>query len=281
MGSAPPAVPIDRDEFAAPNGSIVAIAGAVPGDAQKRRVQPVIGHAGQHMGKMVLHAMDRRPHPRGDLRGVVVGVKVAGHSHRSQAMQASQPVNSACKGSPRLRPVEVADMRAEKDLAGETGGYRALHVAAERQNRPIEGRQRHRQRSISPRPPQHGFASADHPHHRVVDRAQDRPVVDQEQIGNAAEPLERLGFVGDNGLAAPIAAGGDDGKSEIAQQQMMERCARQHDAEGTIAGRDRVRPIAGCHPANDAAIRLAPARLRAPVARVATPRPGFAPCRSS
>ena len=64
--------------------------------------------------------------------------------------------------------------------------------------------------------------------------------MDQEQIGNAAEPLERLGFVGDNGLAAPIAAGGDDGKSEIAQQQMMERCARQHDAEGTIAGRDQV-----------------------------------------
>ena len=43
--------------------------------------------------------------------------------------------------------------------------------------------------------------------------------MDEEEIGNARKPFECLSLVGDDRLAAPVAAGRHDGKAEFKHQQ--------------------------------------------------------------
>ena len=66
----------------------------------------------------------------------------------------------------------------------------------------------------------------------------DGPVVDEEDIGDAAEPLQRLAFIGANRLVAQIAARGDDWETQLRHQQMVQRIRRQHHAEVGIARRN-------------------------------------------
>ena len=61
------------------------------------------------------------------------------------------------------------------------------------------------------------------PYDRIVDIPHDRPVVYQERIGDAVQPLERLPLVGANGLIGQVAARGYYRKSQPAEQQMMKR----------------------------------------------------------
>ena len=68
--------------------------------------------------------------------------------------------------------------------------------------------------------------------------ADNRPVVNEEKIGNATQPIQRFQLIGANRFIAQIAAGGDDGKIQLCHQQMMQRIGRQHDAEAGIAGSD-------------------------------------------
>ena len=90
----------------------------------------------------------------------------------------------------------------------------------------------------------------------------------RKTIGDAAQPFQRLGFVGDDRLVAAVAAGRDDRKAKLAQQQMMQRRIGQHDAEPGIAGRDAGRDQRRT-PAVRAAARWAPRRSTA----AAPPRP--------
>ena len=61
-------------------------------------------------------------------------------------------------------------------------------------------------------------------------------IMNEKNIGDAAEPFQGFTFVRANRFIAQVAAGGDDRKAEFGQQQVMQRRVRQHDAEMGIAG---------------------------------------------
>ena len=67
--------------------------------------------------------------------------------------------------------------------------------------------------------------------------AYDRSIVDEEQIGDVAEALDRVTFVRADRFVREVAARGHDGHADLAQDQMVKRCVREHDAERGIAGR--------------------------------------------
>ena len=50
----------DEEELAAPDGAIQAVAGAVPGDAEDGRLELILGHAGEHVGDVVLDGDELR-----------------------------------------------------------------------------------------------------------------------------------------------------------------------------------------------------------------------------
>ena len=114
---------------------------------------------------------------------------------------------------------------------------RGLQVTAEARtpaDRPSTGNGRGR---IAARPAQHQRPAADDPHHRVLRRPDNRPVVDEEQVGDLDQPLHGLALVDGDGLFAEVAAGRHDRKAQRAHQQMMQRRIGQHRAEQRIAGR--------------------------------------------
>ena len=61
------------------------------------------------------------------------------------------------------------------------------------------------------------------------------PVVAQKSIGNLRQPLPGVIILKGNRLVGEVGAGHDQG-FEILQQQVVQRCVRQHHTETTVAG---------------------------------------------
>ena len=97
----------------------------------------------------------------------------------------------------------------------------------------------------------------------------DRPVVHQEQVGDPAQPFERVAVLVGNRLVREVGAGHDQNgritgrQAAVGQQQMMKRRVRKHHAElrsagGDGAGDGRATPAGG---ENDRPLRRLERRL--------------------
>jgi len=65
----------------------------------------------------------------------------------------------------------------------------------------------------------------------------DRPIVDQQRIGDRAEPRQRVVVEVGDGLVAEVARGHHQRPAELPQQEHMQRRVGQHHADGREAGR--------------------------------------------
>ncbi len=119
----------------------------------------------------------------------------------------------------------------------------ALELGAAGQEGPL-GREREvdRVRHPPPRAADHdGRARRGRPHHRVVRARGDRAVVEQDEVGDAGQALQRvLVAVGDR-LVRDVAAGHHQRPARVAQQQVVERRVGQHHAEVRRGRRHRGR----------------------------------------
>ena len=96
-----------------------------------------------------------------------------------------------------------------------------------------------RPRRKTPRAAKHLRAIGPEADDRVVHRADDRPIVRQQQVRDRAETL--LGVLDRNGhrLIREVSAGANDRPPQGRHQQMVQRRVGQHDAEIRIAGSHR------------------------------------------
>ena len=115
---------------------------------------------------------------------------------------------------------------------------RVLQVTSHRQRRRHLPPEVHRQRRVATRPAHHQLAAQHHPNDRIVHVTDDRPIVHEEQIGDAAEPRDDLGFVDHHRLVGEVAAGADQRAADVRHQQVMQRRIRQHQAEQRASGGD-------------------------------------------
>ena len=67
----------------------------------------------------------------------------------------------------------------------------------------------------------------------------DRTVVDEEQVGYSAQPVESLMFIGADRFIGTVAACGDDRKAQLPHKDMVEGSVGNHDAQTGISGRHR------------------------------------------
>ena len=132
MGDPPPSPRFDQQEFAAPHRPVAAIAGAVKGDAEDWRLDAVLGHAGNDMGKVMLHRDDGHAKRFGHARRGVVGMEVACDAARFDGIEPRQVGDRRGMGVASLGSIEVSDMRADHDPARLRHGDRRLEVAADR-----------------------------------------------------------------------------------------------------------------------------------------------------
>src|SRR5215471_3233862 len=100
---------------------------------------------------------------------------------------------------------------------------RVLQVPTNSQNRrklPIDA---HRKWNVTSRATDNAFAASAYPNHGIIAGSGNWPVVQDEDIGDAVETLQRLIISRRNRLFTAIAAGGDDWPLALPHQQMMQR----------------------------------------------------------
>ena len=61
----------------------------------------------------------------------------------------------------------------------------------------------------------------------------------EEGVGDSREPLDGFLLVENDGLLAPVSAGGDDGVERRVENQRVERGVRKHHPVARLAGSDR------------------------------------------
>ena len=178
-------------------------------------------------------------------------MEVVRHDLRPTAKRRSKCSIPSRERAQRLVVLQVADVVADPGPAvpGQAEGALQLRTAGEDRTADIE---RQVARDVAAAAAQELRPPRDHAHDRVVGPRLDGPVSHQEEVGDPREPLQGVGVpVGDR-LVGDVGAGEDERGARIAEQQVMERRVRQHDAELAGARRDRrrdrrIRPARGQH----------------------------------
>ena len=241
--------PLAPQNLAAPDRPVRPVARPVPRKPQHRPLQAhpirafcaLLGHTGGHVGVVVLHANQRNAPRRGQLLGVprggVVGVQVAGHRLGHRLEEIHQVGDHLPVYLDAGHVVQVADVRAEDHLGAERQGHGVLQVPAHRQDRGDLKAQVDRQRGKAAGAAQHLQAVGADPGDRIIDRADNRPVVRQEHVGDGTQALQRVGRADRHGLLGEIAARADDRPAGGFQEQMVQRRVGQHHAQVRVARR--------------------------------------------
>ncbi len=251
----PAAVP-QQEQLAAPDARVAAVAGAVVDQPEQRLVEPaVLGGERGEVGVVVLHLVDGhgelggepvRPGPGG-----VAGVPVGHEQGRGAVVEAEQLV-----GDPLVRGAagergEVADMRRDEGapVAGQGHGVLQLGPGGEDDGVAPRGGNRDGQGCVPARAAdRHGPPGRQPREDRVLDRDGDVAVVDEEQVRDAGEALERVDLPGAQRLPASVARGHDEHRRRprrpvrpFGEEEVVQRGVGQQDAELAEAGGGRAR----------------------------------------
>ena len=188
---------VDRgsQELAAPDSAVRSISRPVPGHSEDGALDLVLRHAREDVGVVVLHPLDREAGAFGVAGRQVVGVGVTRHGSGLVLVDALQVADHLVECFERLRCLEIADVLAHEDVAADRNGDCVLEMGAHREHRRGFVLHPHRERSVAARPPDNGLPSQDHARHGVVHMPGDRPIVHQEQVGDAEEPFGGLVLV--------------------------------------------------------------------------------------
>src|SRR6185369_7091276 len=136
--SGPPEPRIAADqELSPPDTSVSSIPGAVENYSDKLAIQPVLGHAGGHVGMMVLDCNLRQPGQSiGDNGRTIIGVEIMGHDlfrHSSELFQPGNDPINRCQGR---RTLQVAYVAAHESLLPAGQADRGFQLPAKSQDSP-------------------------------------------------------------------------------------------------------------------------------------------------
>jgi hypothetical protein len=228
------------EQLAAPHGPVRPVARAVEDRADGVAGLAVLGQAGGQVGVVVLHADELQAlllaRPRGR---EVVRVQVVGHDLRRHGQQAPEVLDRLAERAERLQVLQVADVVAGPGAVAARQADRVLELraAAKRRSRDAGG-QRHRGGDVPAGAAQKQRAASGHPDHGVVRARLDRPVVDEEEVGDAGQSREGVLVAEGDGLVGDVAARHHERQPRVGQQQVVQRRVGQHQPQLGHARRD-------------------------------------------
>ena len=126
----------DEKEFAAPDAAVEAVTGAVPGHAEHRRLQCVLGHAGQDVGDVMLDGDDapapglRHSLPR-ELRREILRMRVGGDDFRGGLVEGLEICDHPSEGPESPVRLQIADVLAEEHLGADRECHGVLQMGAD------------------------------------------------------------------------------------------------------------------------------------------------------
>ena len=121
----------DPKELSAPDGVVESVPGPVPGDSRDRAADPVLGHAGEHVGIVVLHAHHGQAAGLCVPRRDVIRVEIAGDCLGLQVVERREVSHHSPEGAERLGGLQVPYVLAEKDIMACRHGYHILEMRAD------------------------------------------------------------------------------------------------------------------------------------------------------
>ena len=184
-------------------------------------------------------------------------MQVVDDNRRHHGEQALEGLDSLGERAERREVLQVSDVVADPGAftPGEAEGVLELGPAGQQRRRRAAGK-RERRGHEAARAPQEGGSCAsadlDGAHHRIVGARLDRPVVEQEQVGEAGEAFERVAVLVGDRLVGDVAAGQHQCRGDVERQQVVKGRVRQHHAElarprGDRLGDRGVAPAGGEH----------------------------------
>ena len=169
----------------------------------------------------------------------VVRVQVVGDHLGPDPEEALQPLDLLLEGARGLEVVEVADVRTQPGLVARGQAERVLEVRPAGEDRPPHGpAQADGPGHVPARPAEDRGPARDHARDRVVAAVLDLAVVGQEEVGDAAEPGERLAVLHRHRLVRQVPRGHHQRPPRGLEQQVVERRVGEDQADERIAGRD-------------------------------------------
>ncbi len=231
-------------KLAAPECPVLAETRPVPRDAEGRATKPVLCDACGHVRVVVLDPLERHAVGRGDLLGeaarCVVRVKIARDELRPHVVKAQKLAGRA--GHPRrsFRGVQVAEVLADDDFSPDCEGHGALEVGAEGQHDRRGLREAKRQRRPAARPAQQGEPLRTHPGDGVVCGPRHGPIVNEKDVRDTSQAVERFLFGHAHRLVGQVAARAHDRSRDFAEKEPMKRRVGEHGADARVVGRDLV-----------------------------------------
>ena len=238
------AAQVAQQQLAAPDRAVAAVARAVEDGAHGAALLPVLGKACREVRVVVLHA--HQPHAlerQRVLGGQVLGVEVVHHQLGLHGEQPLEVRDALAERAQRLVVLEVADVVADPRAGalGDPEGVLLLGAAGEQAGAGGRNRERQLRGHVAARAAQQLRPSGRHAHDRVVGPRLDRAVVQQEEIGDAGEPLARvLVAVGDR-LVGGVAARHHERLPHVREQEVVERRVGEHHAQVRRSRRHRLR----------------------------------------
>jgi hypothetical protein len=233
---------VETERLAAPHGPVGSVAGSVPGKAKRRTLEAMLGEARGNVRVMMLHAdqgnCEALRQILADSSRRIVRMQIAGEKFGDDIEQAQQLVDRAQVGRPCFGAMKVAEMLTESYFGADRESDRILLMGSQSQCDWPVGFDPNRQRSVSARAAENFDSSIRSAGDGVVERARDRAVVDEEQVGNIGEPRERLAIVDADWFVREIAAGAYHRPVNLVEQKPMQRRVGNHDAEPRVLGRD-------------------------------------------
>ena len=149
-------------------------------------------------------------------------MKVADNQLRLESVKLAEIVDRPLERVARLRRIEIADVLTQPDLAAESYGHRTLQMATDRQHRlQVVGHSYRKWRIASGAA--HDVRTIRHTNDRIVARASDGPVVQNEDIGDLLQAGKGVVVVDDNRLAGEVPARGHQWKRIVRHEQMVYR----------------------------------------------------------
>ena len=203
------AVAVDPEQFAAPGRAVGAEPEAVERKPEQRPLETMLGGKRGDMGVMVLHGYHRQPKPMGEREVGKSGCRsqaiATGSTSRIDSMWCSvSSRNSAAAGV--SRSPTCCETKASRPRVTVTV---ALSCAPKADDAGNLVRQPDRRRREAARAAHKGRRAGDHADHAVVGARHDRPIMIDDQIGDAVEAAARIGAVDDDRFAGDIGRGRD------------------------------------------------------------------------
>ena len=138
-------------------------------------------------------------------------------------------------------PDQVAGLRRRPGKLAVTEADAGLEVGADAEHGTARGGvERDRHRDVAARAPDHQRREGGDPDHRVLGGRLDRPVVDQEGVGDVAEPLDGIAVLVGDRLRRDVPRGHHQRPAGRGDQEVVQGGVRQHHPEVAAAGRDGV-----------------------------------------